>query len=281
LTFHEPNSEITIGGSVLGQAAAHDGGNIIIRRNIVFTGQANTGALTSHSGTVFVNGKYDPRLLIQVDKLTMDVHGFSKTTCKFGYRDYSYGNTHVWIKNNKDLIATKKQFGYRLHRKTYNGKKHSVALKANFGIGQTSVYYKGISGKRTKIPPKKIGEYKVSVNAVTGTYYGSINNLYLGGFYIVPKKSKIYKISVKKRQMRIKWRKLSDKQRITKYQIRYRKNGTKKWKWQSFSGKKSFGIIKTLSKGKRYQVCIRSYKTVKKKRFYSRWSKIKLSPVIN
>jgi len=92
-----------------------------------------------------------------------------------------------------------------------------------------------------------------------------------------PAKTSISKISIGKRQMTVKWKKLPTAQKVTKYQVRYRVSGSSKWTTKSFAATKSSAKIKQLKKGKKYQVQVRSYRTVSKVKHYSPWCKTKLS----
>jgi hypothetical protein len=89
-----------------------------------------------------------------------------------------------------------------------------------------------------------------------------------------PKKTSFKKVTAGKKKLTLKWKKVSG---ITKYQVRYKVKGTKKWKTKTVSAKKTTLVIKGLKKGKKYQVQIRSYKTANKANYYSAWSKTKTS----
>jgi Fibronectin type III domain. len=146
-----------------------------------------------------------------------------------------------------------KQFKY--NGKTYKIEGNAKITKsdANKSIGKASVTLKG-TGKFT-------GTYKIN-------------------FKIVPKKNSVSKITAGKKSMKVQWKKVSAVQKITKYEIRYRVAGTTKWKTKKYAPKTSSTTIKSLKKGKKYQVQIRSYKTVKGAKYYSNWSSIKTSKKI-
>ena len=148
---------------------------------------------------------------------------------------------------------TPKQFKY--NGKTYKieGNAKIINSDANKNIGKASVTLKGTGN-------------------FTGTY--KIN------FKIVPKKNSISKITASKKSMKVQWKKVSAAQKITKYEIRYRVAGTTKWKTKRYSPKTSGATIKSLKKGKKYQVQIRSYKTVSGTNYYSNWSSVKTSAKI-
>ena len=96
-------------------------------------------------------------------------------------------------------------------------------------------------------------------------------------FKIVPPKNSISKITVAKKQMKVTWKQVSATQKITKYEVRYRVKGTSKWKTKSFAASASSAIIKSLTKGKKYEVQVRSCKKVSGARYYSIWSATKTS----
>lgn len=78
-----------------------------------------------------------------------------------------------------------------------------------------------------------------------------------------------------KKTMTVKWKKVS---KATGYQIQYTtdKNFTKKVTTKTIkSQSKTSAKIEKLSKGKKYYVRMRSYKTVNGKKYYSAWSKVK------
>jgi len=137
----------------------------------------------------------------------------------------------------------------------YNGKAlvkdtdYTASYKANKSIGKATITIKGI-GKYT--------------GAKTVT------------FKIIPKKSSVKKLTPKKKSLIVTWNKVSAAQKVTKYQIRYRISG-KAWKTKTVAAKTKSVTIKKLKKGKKYQVQVRSYKTVSGKKYYSAWSKIKTS----
>ncbi|MDR3225936.1 MAG: putative Ig domain-containing protein [Clostridiales Family XIII bacterium] len=126
---------------------------------------------------------------------------------------------------------------------------YTVAYKANKNIGQATAT---ISGK---------GQY-TGVKSVT--------------FKIVPKKPSVKKLTPKKKSLAVTWNKVSAAQKVTKYQIRYSISG-KAWKTRTVPAASKSITIKKLTKGKKYQVQIRTYKTVSGKNYYSGWSKVKTS----
>ncbi|MBR6474479.1 MAG: fibronectin type III domain-containing protein [Lachnospiraceae bacterium] len=92
---------------------------------------------------------------------------------------------------------------------------------------------------------------------------------------VIPKGTTIKEISSKSTSITLKWKKQS--KNTTGYQIQYatKKNfSDKKTKWIE-NKKTTKAVIKSLKSGKKYYVRVRTYKTVKSKKYYSKWSKVK------
>lgn len=64
----------------------------------------------------------------------------------------------------------------------------------------------------------------------------------------------------------------------SKYQIKYRIKGKKKWKTKTT--KKIKIVLKKLKKGKKYQIKARAFRKVGKKKYYGKWSKVKVTKKI-
>ena len=116
---------------------------------------------------------------------------------------------------------------------------------------------------------KAIGAYKLTVTGM-GRYTGSVNTT----FKVVPKGTAFSKLTGGDKQITLKWK---SQKNITGYQIEY---SLKK----DFSGSKKVTVkkaktltttIKKLKAGQAYYVRIRTYTTVKKKNYFSAWSKAK------
>ena len=124
---------------------------------------------------------------------------------------------------------------------------------------------------------KAVGRHTVTVsfdNKYAGHpyYWGNITK----SFIIVPKGTKITKVTKKKKGFIVKWKKR--KTQTTGYQIAYSRN--KKFKKGTVkaikvSNKKTSKKISKLKSKKKYYVKIRTYKKVKGKYYYSSWSKVK------
>ncbi len=136
---------------------------------------------------------------------------------------------------------------------TYNG--------IGFAIGTNAIVNKYGANKN-------IGKGSVQLTGKGTNFIGTKT----ATFKILPKKNSISKIASGKKQMKVNWKKMSAAQKVTKYQVRYRIKGTSKWKTKTYGASKSSATIKKLKKGKRYEVQVRSYKTVSKVKYYSAWS---------
>ncbi len=121
---------------------------------------------------------------------------------------------------------------------------------------------------------KKVGTASVRVAAKSGLSKDSAT----GSFKIVPKKAVIKSVKAGKKKLTVKLSTKPSKKGGTRYQIRYRKKGTKKWK--KVKTKRAKRTIKKLKRKKRYQIQARAYKVVNKKTYYGAWSKVKTSKKI-
>ena len=116
---------------------------------------------------------------------------------------------------------------------------------------------------------KKIGKAKAIVR-FKGRYKGTK----ILSFTIGPKGSKITKCAGYQKKIKVTWKKTSG---IDGYQIQYatRKNFKNKKSIKIKANKKVTRVISKLKSGKTYYVRIRTYKTVKKTKYYSPWSDVK------
>ena len=150
---------------------------------------------------------------------------------------------------------------------TYNGKaqKPSVIVKNNEGSRIEPANYTVSYANN-----KNVGKATVTVK-FSGNYQGTVKKT----FNIIPKGTTISKVTAKKKGLSVKWKKQTTQ--TTGYEIQYSTSS-------KFKGAKKIGNIKakTTSKSisklkakKKYYVRIRTYKTVKGKKYYSSWSKSK------
>jgi len=139
--------------------------------------------------------------------------------------------------------------------------------------------YNGVSFSiSTNATVKKYGANKnIGKGTIKLTGKGNFKGTKTITFKIVPKKNSVSKITAGKKQMKVTWKKVSAAQRIIKYEVRYRAKGTSKWTTKAYAASKSSATIKSLKKGKTYEVQVRSYKTVSGVKYYSAWSAAKTS----
>lgn len=152
-------------------------------------------------------------------------------------------------------------------KKTYTGKgiKQSVTVKYGKTVLKKNTDYK-LSYKNNK----KIGTATVTVKGI-GKYKGAVKKK----FKIVPKGTSLKKVNKGRKAFTAKWKKRSSN--ITGYQLQYSKSKSfKKAKYKTIKKKSiSKKTVKKLKAKKTYYVRIRTYKTVKGKKYYSKWSKPK------
>ena len=117
---------------------------------------------------------------------------------------------------------------------------------------------------------KNVGKYTVTIK-FKNHYAGTEKRT----FTINPKGTALSKVSSpKKAQLKVTWKKQATQ--TTGYQVQYStdKNFKKNNKTVTVKGTKTTSkTISKLSKGKKYYVRVRTYKTVSKTNFYSGWSK--------
>ena len=151
-----------------------------------------------------------------------------------------------------------------LASREYTGKKITPTVKVVVA-GKTLInrtdYYVRYSGNI------KVGTAKVKITG-KGNYKGTVNKT----FKIIPRSTQITKITPHVKRISICWNK--KKTQVTGYQIQfstYSSFKNKKWIRISSNAKGS-RTIKGLKGRKKYFVRIRTYKEVKSKRYYSKWS---------
>ena len=156
---------------------------------------------------------------------------------------------------------------------TYTGKVRKPTVKVVGSNGKTIAadHYTVTYAKGRKTP----GKYSVKIR-FKGNYEGSITRY----FKILPKPTKLKKLTPESKKILVKWNKQSVQ--TTGYQIqcatdkKFKKNKkTVKMKGAKKTGK----TISGLKGGQKYYVRIRTYKTVKGKNYYSKWSKLKATTV--
>jgi len=154
--------------------------------------------------------------------------------------------------------------------KTWTGKQIKPSV--------TSFKFNGFDFKTGDDAAVSYGTNKaIGKGAVKLTGKGNFTGTKTVSFKINPKKNAVSKIEAGSRQMKVTWsRPDRTAQGITKYQMRYRVKGATSWKSvKTYSASTSSATVKSLTKGKQYQVQVRSYKTVSGVKYYSAWSAAK------
>ena len=196
------------------------------------------------------------------------------------------GTATVQIKGKGDYTGTvKKQFRITkfteeerksiesaevtgVENQTYTGKRLKPAITVMI---EDTVLKRGTDYKLSYKNNKKIGKASVTIRGI-GEYKGSRTET----FSIVPKKTRLKKLTATKKTIRAAWVRMNSS--ITGYQIQYATDKN----FESVAGQKRISgadkgtyTIKKLKRHKTYYVRIRVYKKVGKKRYYSSWSKVK------
>lgn len=144
---------------------------------------------------------------------------------------------------------------------TFNGSAKEPALKVTDGkrILSEGIEYE-LSGTPSAVKP---GSYVVKVDGI-GNYEGSVEVPYT----IDPKKAVVNSLTAGKKKLTVKAAAKPAACGLPKYQIGYKVKGTKTWKYTTTTAQSA--TIKSLKKGKIYQVRIRAYKD---SATYGAWSK--------
>lgn len=179
----------------------------------------------------------------------------------------------VWTKGEKPDAGKVTSVALSEASYTYNGKVRTPSVKAKDSAGnavpKSEYTVKYDSGR------KNVGQYKATI-----TFKGKYSGTYCKTFRILPKGTKLKKVSAGKKSFTAKWSR--QKTQTTGYQVQYSQKKNFK------SGAKTVTIGKTkttakkvtgLKKKKTYYVRIRTYKTVKisgkKANVVSAWSSAK------
>lgn len=155
-----------------------------------------------------------------------------------------------------------------IKNKTYTGKSQTQSITLRL-LGMT--LRNGSEYKARYSSNKAVGTAKVTITG-TGNYSGSVTKT----FKINPKGTSLTKVKKGKKSFTAYWKKTS-KTYTTGYQVQYSKSKkfTKAKTKTVTSYKKKSKKVTKLSKKKTYYVRVRTYKTVKGKKYYSAWSKYK------
>lgn len=157
---------------------------------------------------------------------------------------------------------------------TYNGKVRKPTVKTI--DGNELIEGTDYTVKYSKSSPKNVGAYTVTVTGI-----GKYKDTAKAAFKIVPKGTKISKLTKASKAITVKWKKQSAKMassRITGYQIQVAtdKKFTKNKKTVTVKGyKKVSKKVTKLKAKKKYYVRVRTYKIISGKKYYSGWSAVK------
>ena len=194
------------------------------------------------------------------------------------------GHPVLVLTNNSDLLKTNtadENFRVQLRSLAKNGTKvYGLKTKTYSGKSQTQK----VTVKNSLMTLNSGSEYKVSYSGnksvgtatmkITGT--GNYNGTITKTFKINPKGVSLKSVKKGKKSFTATWKK-SSKTWTTGYQVQY--STSKKFKKAKTTTVKSYkktkATVKKLSKKKTYYVRMRTYKTVKGKKYYSGWSKVK------
>lgn len=203
-------------------------------------------------------------------------------------------NTHTHDTTQGKSVATKYEDGqeYKLCKycDEYKGYNNTYRAYEIVELNKTSYTYDGKEKKPGVTVTDWLGK-PISKSEYTVTYPKSAKNVgkytvtikfknhYAGTekrtFTINPKGTSLSKVtSPKKAQLKVTWKKQATQ--TTGYQVQYStdKNFKKGNKTVTVKGAKTTSkTISKLTKGKKYYVRVRTYKTVNKTNFYSGWSK--------
>ncbi len=237
-----------------------------------------SGIRTNTTG--FVNYKGDYRYI--VDGVWNKTTGFVKYGSKYYYVskgvrsdetgfvkvDGEYYMIKKGVKSSDETYIKYKNTYLKLSSEqySYNGKNKKPSIK----VYDSSA--KAISSKKytVKLPKStsKVGKYAVSIKFKSG--YSGSTKLY---FTIVPKATKVSKVSASKKALKITIKK--ETKEVTGYQIEYAtsKDFKKAKKVKITKNKTTTLNIKNLKAKTGYYVRVRTYKTVGGKTYYSEWSK--------
>ena len=230
---------------------------VITVKNQTYTGKALKPAVTVKYGTVTLKKNTDYTLTYKNNK-----KAGTATVTVTGKGNYT-GSKAVKFKIAAVKMAKLK---YTVKDQTYSGKALSPVVTVKFGATKLK---KGTDYTVTYKNNKNVGLATITVKG-KGNFTGSKKVT----FKINPKGTVFTKLTGGKQQVALKWK---NPKNITGYEIQY---SLKK----DFSGSKTVTVkkaktlattIKKLKANKTYYVRIRTYATVSKKTYYSKWSKAK------
>lgn len=166
--------------------------------------------------------------------------------------------------NIKKAIVSLKKNSY-----IYDGKKKQPSVVVRMG---SKKLYQGSDYKITYKNNRKVGYASLNIHGI-GDYTGTVTVK----FKIVPKGTYIDKVVKKTKGFLVSWRKQGKS--ADGYQIQYSTN--KKFRKKSTVTKTIKNVTKTklqvakCKPGKKYYIRIRTFKKVKEKKYFSKWSKVR------
>ncbi len=178
--------------------------------------------------------------------------------------------TANWSKNqNTKTSITGVKISLKKTSYVYDGKKKQPSVTVKVGSKKLK---KGTDYKVTYKNNQKVGTASVIISG-TGEYTGKVTKQ----FKIVPKGTSVSKVIARSKGFTVSWKKQAKS--TDGYQLQYStsKKFTKKTtviKTVKKSSKTKLDVKKCKAK-KKYYIRVRTYKTVKGKKYYSGWSKVK------
>lgn len=158
----------------------------------------------------------------------------------------------------------------RIKDKTYTGKAIRPRVTVKVG-GKKLVLNKDYTLSYKK--NKKVGKATVIIKGI-GAYKGTCKK----SFRILPKGTKLTRAKTNKKAIALAWKK--NVKQTTGYQTQYGlKKSFKGAKIKTLKNKAGRLTLKGLKSRKKYYIRIRTYKTIGKKKYCSRWSKVKKATV--
>lgn len=245
----------------------------------------------------FVDASKTSKLIKKVEGKSINMFKYTEISVKAykvdssGKKVYSYGdykeprvqfntpiNEHAddfWYDDYNGLITDATKY-------VYDGKKHTPKVTVKYKQRQYDSYESPVKvsskyyTRKYSKGRKAIGKYKVTVT-LKGNYKGTAK----GFFYITPKPTSLTSVTRTADGLKVKWKKQTN--RTDGYQVFWSYNYWEDSDEEADSYYSSVKLIKsnkttstTLTKcgpAVSYQVAVRTYKVVNKKKIYSKWSK--------
>ena len=230
--------------------------NATCQKNATETANCGYGCGKTHTREI-ANSKLAHTYKTTTTKATTSKNGKIVKACSVCGKVYS--TTKIYYAKKVKLSTTEYTYSSSKTRKP------SVKVYDYKGNKISSKYYT-VSYATGR---KKVGKYKVTIK-LKGNYSGTLTAY----FTIVPKESKVEKLTAAKKSLKVKLDKVSSQ--ATGYEIQYSTSKTFKSKYTKTkkvtSNKTTSVTLKSLKAKKTYYVRVRTYKTVDGKKYYSDWS---------